>query len=181
MPKVLKISTAPTGTGGMATVVYGDAVALGEDTRTAVDAIVQTSEHSVLSISKGTVTAVASAESPDGGATYAGATTDVAFSDADRLIIRTTNASAGDANSSYDMSETNFIAINLPHTTGEPIVIQITNYSGDDPTELYGNLATVTFDAEASGGDTLVTVDAYVLAIEDELSLSTVLITSAIG
>jgi hypothetical protein len=77
-----------------------------------------------------------------------------------------------------------FKAIDLPCESGDPKVIQKTKDkydSGDDPFELDGNIAVATFDAEVSGEDTLVAVDAYVLAIEDELSLSTVMITSAVG
>ena len=53
-------------------------------------------------------------------------------------------------------------------------------YRGDDPIDLQDNVAIAIFDVLASGNDTFVAVDVYALAIEDELSLSTVMITSAV-
>jgi hypothetical protein len=175
--------TEPTDTSGMATVVYGDAVALGEDTLTLVDVKVDTKQCGRVTISNGKATAVAAAESADDGTAYADATTDVATTGADLVIIRMTNQSSGDTDSSYDISATSFTAIDLPLNSRESMVVTPQNEydSSDDPSDLQGNVAIVIFDAQVSGDDTLVIVDAYALAIEDELSLSTVMITSVVG
>ena len=186
MPKPLKITEPSTDTGGMATITYGDASAIGENTLTSVSIDVHTKEHNGMIVSKGTVTVGAWAEAPAGGTTYADATTDAAFSGADLVISRTTHQSGGDANGSYDVSAMNFKAIDLPIDFNEPLAVEIAHdkYGGGDPPidlQLQGNVAISTFDSVASGNDTLVTVDAYALAIEDEISLSTVMITSAVG
>ena len=186
MPKPLKITEPSTDTGGMATITYGDASAIGENTLTSVNVSVHTNEHLRVTISNGKVMAVAEATSPDGGATYAATTTDAAFSGADLVISRTTHQSGSDADGSYDVSAMNFKAIDLPIDFNEPLVVEIAHDkydSGDHPIDLQlqGNVAISTFDSVASGNDTLVAVDAYALAIEDELSLSTVMITSAVG
>ena len=184
MAKKLKITESSTDTGGMVTVTYGDASALGEDTFTSVSVNLRMNEHLRVTIVNGEVVAVAEAESPDGGDTYANATTDIAFSGADLVINRTTDQTGCDADGSYAISKTNCIAIDLPIDFNEPLAVEIAqeqNYGGDDSIDLQGNVAIATFDVLASGNDTLVTVDAYALAIEDQISLSAVMITSAVG
>jgi len=73
--------------------------------------------------------------------------------------------------------------IDLPVDFNELLAVEIAregSYRGDDPIDLQDNVAIVIFDVLASGNDTFVAVDVYALAIEDELSLSTVMITSAV-
>jgi hypothetical protein len=175
-------TTPPIDTGGMTTVVYGDAVALGEDTSTSVDVSVQTKvKNNGATVTKGTVVVVAESESPDG---YANATTGIAVSGADSVTIKTKDKSGGDGDSSYDTSIMKCKVIDSPYESGGPEVIEKTQEkydSSDVFLDLDGNIAIATFDAEVIGQDTLVSVDAYVLAIEDELSLSTIMITSAVG
>ena len=55
------------------------------------------------------------------------------------------------------------------------------HHTEDDADLLEGNVAIATFDAQAVAEDTFVSVDAFALAIEDELSQSTIMITSAVG
>ena len=186
MPKPLKITEPSTDTGGMATITYGDASAIGENTLTSVSIDVHTKEHNGMIVSKGTVTVGAWAEAPAGGTTYADATTDLGVSGADRVSIKTKNESGGDDNGCYDISIMKFKAKDLPHDSDEMVVKQMTHDtydSGDHSIDLHleGNVAISAFDALASGNDTFVAVDAYALAIEDQLSLSTVMITSAVG
>jgi hypothetical protein len=186
MSKMLKITTSSTDTGGMATITYGDALATGEDTLTSVNVSVDTKEKGNGAIvSKGKITAVAEAEASDGGVAYADATTDLAVSGVDRVSIKTKNTSGDDDNSSYDISVMKFKAIDWLNDSDETIIKQMIHdkYDGGDHSiDLYlqGNVAISTFDALATGSDTLVTVDAYALAIEDELSLSTVMTISAV-
>ena len=71
----------------------------------------------------------------------------------------------------------------MPVDFNELLAVEIAregSYRGDDPIDLQDNVAIVIFDVLASGNDTFVAVDVYALAIEDELSLSTVMITSAV-
>ena len=73
--------------------------------------------------------------------------------------------------------------IDLPVDFNELLAVEIAregSYKGDDPIDLQDNVAIAIFDVLASGNDTFVAVDVYALAIEDELSLSTVMITSAV-
>jgi hypothetical protein len=53
-------------------------------------------KNNAVTITQGKVTIVAEAESPNGGAVYADAITDLAVSGADRVIIKTKNESGGD-------------------------------------------------------------------------------------
>ena len=73
--------------------------------------------------------------------------------------------------------------IDLPVDFNELLAVEIAregSYRGGDPIDLQDNVAIAIFDVLASGNDTFVAVDVYALAIEDELSLSTVMITSAV-
>ena len=73
--------------------------------------------------------------------------------------------------------------IDLPVDFNELLAVEIAregSYRDDDPIDLQDNVAIAIFDVLASGNDTFVAVDVYALAIEDELSLSTVMITSAV-
>jgi hypothetical protein len=89
-------------------------------------------------------------------------------------------------------STTNVVAADIyPSTGGSEATVETSAASEDDPVagaidaqangDIDGNIALIEFDAVAVGDDTLVSVDAFALAIEDELSVSQGLIEIAIG
>ena len=78
--------TAQSDDGGIATFVYGDAVAIGEDTFTTVDAVSFTVEKTNKTTANGIVKAVAVAE---GDTPYASAETEVWVDGADKIKIKT--------------------------------------------------------------------------------------------
>lgn len=175
--------TTPTDADGMATVVYGDALAVGADTLTWVDAVLSMDDHGEVTIATGAVTATAAAEPSADETAFASAVTDVFVSGADIVIIKTHNKPDGGEGSSYDVSITKFKAIDIEHMDGATKVIYSdkTTHSAQATIDIDGNVAIASFDAQASGDNTFVGVDALVLAIEDELSQSTVMITSEVG
>ena len=181
MPKKQK-TTADTGS--MATIIDASAVAVGENTLTSADISVKTSEHGAVTTTKGKIKIVAAAESPDGGPVYADATADIAFSNADRVKIKTKEKSGGDEDSSYDVLVVKFKAVDNIKKSGDLKLKETTRKTADTDDDLFdldGNVAIVNFDAEATGEDSLVTVDAHALAVEDVLSESALSITSAVG
>ncbi|MGK9168549.1 hypothetical protein KXR53_19705 [Inquilinus limosus] len=174
-----KTGGTPTNTNGMTASVYGDAVAGGEDTFAKVDATVNMRDGPQSTVVKGTVTATAAAEGQDA---FASAYTDLSVSGADKIVVKTKNKSGSGEDGSYDESVTKFKATDKDGKDGETVVIYKgkDKHDNDADVDLDGNIATVTFDAQASGQDSLVSVDAFALAVEDELSQSTVVITSVV-
>jgi hypothetical protein len=174
-----KTSKPPADTSGMAASICGDAVAAGEDTLTEVDATVRMRDRPHSTVVKGKVTATAAAEGEDA---FASAYTDVSVSAADKIVVKTKNISGSGEDGSYDQSITKFKAIDKDGKDGETVVIYKgkDKHDSDADVDLDGNIAAATFDAQASGQDSLVAVDAFALAVEDELSQSTVVITSVV-
>jgi hypothetical protein len=172
-------------TGGMKTVIWVDSLALGEDTLTLIDADVQTRESHWKTTTKGKIMVLSAAESPDGDA-FADTTADVSVEGADKIKINTHTKSGGDGDSAYEITIIKFKAVDFDKKTGEPTVIEKTTEKVDNADDLahldlHGNRAMVMFDNQVNGHDTLADVDAYALAIEDELSQSTVILISAVG
>ncbi len=174
-----KSAVEPSGTASIETVVIGDAAAAGQETFTSVDATVTAADLGNKSIVKGEITAVAIVEPTESETVFADAFTDVSVSDADKIKIKTKIVSA----SNGETSKTKFKAIDQDGYDGDPkVVYKIKEKTVDEiATDLDGNVAIVKFDAQATGENSLVQVDATALAIEDELSLSTVMVVSAVG
>ncbi|MGK9168550.1 hypothetical protein KXR53_19710 [Inquilinus limosus] len=164
----------------MSATLYGDAVASGEDTLTEVDSTSRMHDLGLASIGGGEVTATAAAEGEDA---FASASTDASVSGADIIIANTKHSSGTGEDGVYDQSATKFTAIDVPLIDLPTLVIANTTetHDSDADIDLDGNHATATFDAQASGQDSLVTADAYALTVEDEFSQSTVMTTSAVG
>jgi hypothetical protein len=165
---------------GTATVLSGEALAIGDETLTWVDAISTMVDHGEVTIATGEVTATAISTDE---AAYADAMTDTMVAGADIVIIKTKNTSGSADGSSYDVSVTKFKVISVEHRDGAMRVIYSNKetHNADATIDIDGNVAVATFDAQASGENTLVSVDASVLVIEDQLSLSTMMIDSAVG
>lgn len=163
---------------------YGAAaVAVGEDTLTEVATTGDISDKGPVTIATITVEATAAAE---GGFTWALADTYV-YSNADISILKVKEGSLDEDGVSYVSSYATYKSIHLPAHVNLPggpknkVIVIDHDEDLDLDIELDGNVATVTFDVEVSGDDTLATVDAYALAIEHRLSESAVLIEAAVG
>jgi hypothetical protein len=175
---------------GMAIVLTAEAIAIGQDTLTSVDATSNLTGNENVTKAKGKVTAISMADSPEDGTEFAITDIGVDFSGADKIHIKSGERSGERDGISYEISVLDFKAIDHTNKDGETKVkIQDKSPefghhwqdSVDFVIQLDGNIATATFDAQASADNSLVVVDAAVLAIEDELSLSAVTIISAVG
>jgi hypothetical protein len=138
-------------------------------------------DHGEVTIATGEVTATAISTDE---AAYTNAMTDLMVAGTDMAITQTKNTSGSADGSSYSASVTKFKAIDIEHKTDGTMKVIYSNKETDDADaaiDIDGNVAVATFDAQASGENTLVSVDASVLVIEDQLSLSTMMIDSAVG
>ena len=174
-----KLAAQPSDTTSLETTLVGDAAAAGQETFTSVDATVDAGNLSNKSFVKGQITAVAVVEPIEGEQTFTDAFTDVSVTAADTIKIKTKIVSA----SNGETSETSFKATDHYGEDGDPkVTYKVKEKSVDEiPIDPDGNVAIATFDAQATGENTLVQVDAAALAVEDELSLSTVVVVTAIG
>jgi hypothetical protein len=165
---------------------YGDAWAIGEDTFTQVDTTGKIVDHGRVTTAKINIKAVAAAEG-DSALTSTDTWVDASNFDISRLKI--TNISLEHDGVSYDVSIAKFKGVDLPDHVKIPdkakhkekVVVIEREGDADLDFDLDGNVATVTFDVEVHGDDTLANADAYALAIEDALSQSTILIETAVG
>jgi len=169
--------------GKLAASLFGNSVALGIDSETAVNASLKLVDHGHVTVAKGVVKASAIAEAPIDGTAFADAETSATFSGADIVLITTKEKSGGEDGNAYDISVLKFKAIDFEYWNGETIVIQVDKSLKHEHLhrDIDGNVATVDWDARALAENTFVGVDAFALAVEDQLSISTVLISAAIG
>lgn len=174
-----EFAAAPGSTAEITTTVTGDAIAAGDATQTSVTAMVSTDTLGKKVVVTGEVTAIAVAEPGEDETVFTDATTDVFATGAYKVIVKTIIISG----SNGEISTTTFKAIDMHNKEGElKIIYHIKEKDVDDiGIDPDGNVAIVSFDAQASGENTRVEVDAFALAIEDELSLSTLVIESAVG
>jgi hypothetical protein len=167
----------------MTTILLGDAIALGEETWTSVSAVVRIVDHGRATVAKGIVTAKAVAQPGDGEIAFADTLTEILVTGADKVSIKTKTLTVSDETGSYEISITRFRAIDREDRADS---LKITHHIDDDDyhslvPDIDGNVAIAIFDAQVNGMGTLVQVDVFALAVEDELSQSTVMITAAVG
>jgi hypothetical protein len=179
-------TTTSADDGGMTSIVMGEATALGQDTLASVDAtssLTLTGNGNVTK-AKGEVTATAV------GDAYANTHTDVDIPGADKIHIKTSTISGEQNGVSYEISVTTFKAMDHQNKDDEtkikiqdksPDIDHQGHDNADLTIQLDDNVATVTFDAQASADNSLVQVEASVLAVQDELSVSAVMIHSEVG
>lgn len=166
---------------GMATELFGEAYAVGDETLTWVDVISSTVDLGGVTKATGEVTVTAAAS---GEGAYASAVSDIMVEGADIVIIKTKSKSFDGETGSYDASVTKFKAIDIEHKEDGTMRVIYNNketYDADATIDPNGNIAIATFDAQASGENTFLSVDASVLVLDDELSQSTVVVASAVG
>ncbi len=189
----------PSEDDGMGYELYGEALALGEDTFSSVESSSQIVARGHTTVARGYVRAEAVAEGEEEDGLFADAITDVTVFDADLTIIWTSDKSVDSDGVIVDVSLTRFFAIDLPFWEGNTTVVIGENQEIEIDGELGrlaqrilekrlgveldfdGNLANVEVEADALGENTFVNVDAYALAIEDQLSESSIFVTAAVG
>jgi hypothetical protein len=190
MAKDKGTTTTPADDGGMVTFLIGDAHALGQDTLSSVEATLGLTDHGNVTKAAGVVVAVAISDGSVDGPPYVLADTEVIVSGADKLHIKTSTIPVEQGGVSYEISVLTFKAMDHANKDGETKVkihdkSPDTDHPGHDvldfTIQLDGNVATATFDAQASADNSLVQVDAHVLAVLDELSASDVVIHSEVG
>jgi hypothetical protein len=181
----------PTDGSGMVTVLIGDAAALGQDTFASVAETLSLTDHGKLAKGTGAVVAIAISDGSEDGASFvsAYAALDPDQLEADKVHIKTATISGEQDGTSYEISVLTFKAKDHANKDGD-IDIKIQDKSdhgnqihdiADLTIHLDGNVAIATIDAHASAENTSITVEASVLAVEDELSLSTIVTTGAVG
>jgi hypothetical protein len=184
-------SDAPPSTdgSGMVTVLIGDAAALGQDTLASVEMTLGLTEHGKHTKEAGAVLAVAISDGSEDGTPFVLADTDLIISGADKVHIKTATVSGEQDGTSYEISVLTFKAMDHANKDGDlKVKIQDKSDHGhqihdiaDLTIHVDGNVAIATIDVHASAQNTLITADASVLAIEDELSLATIVTTGAVG
>lgn len=181
MPKKTPTTTADSS--GMAVLVYGDATGVGEDTLSVVNATVNVTDNGKVTKAKGKVVALAAAESETDGTAFANTATDVSAEGADKIKIKTKHITVNQDGESYDLTVTKFKVVDKANKDGPTKIIEKTKevVDHDISLDLDGNVADLNFDVQSHATDSLVTVDAFALAVENELSVSTVMIVAASG
>lgn len=182
---------------GMAYQLYGEAVAIGEDTFAAVSSFSHMFGSGAKTIAKGYVRAQAAAESENDDSTFADAYTDVTVNGADLTIIWNKDESAQINGISVDLSFTKFYAVDFARWNGNATLtfdeenhIDIDGKIGwraqrflekkfGNIFDLDGNIATADVEATVEAENSFVDVAVNVLAIEDDLSEATASITAA--
>ena len=179
---------------GLAAVVAGDAVAVGEDTLTSGSVYGAVIDAGAVTTADLNAAMAAAAESPEGAMAFA--TTFAGVSDGAELIVTFTfetlssetgeDGSAASATSStelvaYDLQPPEPAASGSPAEADAPVEGVPTELEITICDELDGNVATVDFAGLAIGEDSFVTADSFALAVEDELSLSSAYIELAVS
>jgi hypothetical protein len=190
MAKDKGTTTTSADDGGMVTILFGDAAAFGQDTLASVEATLGLTDHGNVTKATGVVMAVAISDGSGDGNPFVLADTDVFVSGADKVHIKTSTIPVEQGGVSYEISVLTFKAMDHANKDGE-MTMKIhdkspdTDHPGHDVLDLTiqldGNVATAIFDAQASADNSLVQVEASVLAVQDELSLSTIMTTAAVG
>jgi hypothetical protein len=194
-------TSSPDDSDGLSAVLGGDAIALGEDTLTVGSVSAEMVDGGSVTTLSGTVDMLAAAETTDGATAQALADTFADISSGTEFsfsytLTTTGNQQSAAGSATTSTSTTGVTAYNLslsggdaggtfaetdpivPLDTSEPCSAQ--GGAGDDG-DIDGNIAILDFDVLAVGEDTFVGVDAFVLAVEDELSSSSVIVEVAIG
>lgn len=179
-------NSSPDDSDGLAAELGGVAIATGEDTLTAGSiSAAMVDEGDMISLN-GAATLVAASES-SGGTASALADTSANVGGAEFLFTHTQDTDSNEQSVSgstaiatstttivaYDIDSSptgaasydNSVSNEEPESTSTPTPVQ-------DNGDLDGNIAAIEFDAVAVGDDTLVSVDAFALAIDDSLSVS---------
>jgi hypothetical protein len=189
-------TSSPDDSHGLHATLGGEAAALGTNTLTAGNLSGTLIDGPSATSAELSASMVAASQSPT-GTTLALAETYADIHGSPEVLVGASIQSASSVqgptgNSSIATSTTDLMAYDIhPSTAGGGPVSGTDAIVESDPLTVFdyahanlnidGNVALIQFDAVAVGENTLVNVDAFVLALEDELSVSSGLIDLAIG
>jgi hypothetical protein len=177
-------TSSPDDSEGMAAVLGGEAVAQGTDTLTAGSLSGTLIDGGSVTSAELSASMVAASQSPDGTA-LAAADTFAGVSSGSEVVVGATIQSASSnqtptGGAATATSTTNLVAYDIHPASGASDVVGTDATGESDPlagadyaqasVDITGNIALIEFNAVAVGDDTLASVDAFALAVEDELS-----------
>jgi hypothetical protein len=199
-------SASSDGSDGLSAALGGEAVALGEDTLTVGSVSAEMEDGGAVTTLDGTATMAAASEDPDGEAQALTDTFAEVSDSAEFVFVANVETSSNEQNkegsTATSTSTTQVTAYNLESSGDEDGDVDAVDPVADDkPTatdasestnevsssspeadwNIDGNIAIAEFDAIAIGDDSFVNVDAFALAIEDELSASAVAVELGTG
>ena len=186
--------SSPDDSEGLSAAIGGEAIASGEDTLTqgSVSATMVDGGGGTSADLSATMTAVA--ESPDGETAFASADTFAEVSEGADFVFTLQKEIDGseidEAGSTATATSTiDVVAFDLsasdgqvlePETVAPAEIVTTDAYVAPAEEDLDGNFATLEFEATAIGENSLVAADVFVIAIEDELSMSAAFIELAV-
>ena len=188
-------TSSPYDSGGLAASLGSDAVALGDDTLTSGDVSATVIDEGAVQSVTGTASALAAAQ--DDTSAFAAASTSGAIAGAEVSYTLTgasdTTYETPTGTTSLAASTTTLGADNVqsPSEWNDGVTDTSGPVTGTTPIDplaindasvhLEGNVATADFSGTAIADDSLVSVDAFALAVDGQLSISTVDLTLAVG
>jgi hypothetical protein len=169
--------------GALVTTIGGEAVAVGQDTVAAGNVDLSLVDMKNRTVAKGRVTMAAAASSAEGSSPpYVAAETFAYAEGADVVLIKMNTVTNSDQSMSISITKIN--AIDLKNVDlRAPVVVTHTMAKTRKGTAVVpsGNVATLDFSASAIAKDTLVDVQADILAVQNELSTATINVIAAGG
>ena len=187
-------TSSPDESQGMSAQLGGEALAMGENTLTG--------NLSGTLIDVGSVTSaelsasmLAATQSPTGPVLAVAGTSATVYGSPEVLVGATIQSTSSNATPTGSVatatSTTNLVAYDIHPTAGGSTVVGADAAGENDPfagadiahasVDIDGNIALIEFNALVVGDDTLASVDAFALAVEDELSISGGFIELAVG
>lgn len=180
--------------------LFGEALALGEDTFAGIKTKSQIAQHNKFAVAKGYIVTKAAA-SDDGNpeAVFAEAITDVVVSHADVTLVWERDVTFVRDGYTLDVSITTFFAIDVPRWDGDVTITFGQDASLDidghlprraakfldrnfgDILDIDGNTATAEFSVKALGENTFAQVDLNILTLEDQLSEASIFVVAEIA
>lgn len=186
--------SSPDDSEGLSAAIGGEAIAGGEDTLTQGSVSASLVDEGGVTSADLSATMTAVAESPEGETAFASADTFADVSDGADIVFtfqkETDSSKTGEAGSTATATSTiDVVAFDISTSDGELIepdaVVPAETVAAEADVapaweDLDGNFATLEFEATAIGEDSLVAADVFVIAIEDELSMSAAFVELAV-
>lgn len=189
-------TSSPDEAQGMSAQLGGEALAMGENTLTAGNLSGTLIDGGSMTSAELSGSMLAVSQSPTGPVLAAAGTSATVYGSPEVLVGATIQSTSSNATPTGSVatatSATNLVAYDIhPSTAGGSTVVETDATGENDPlagadyahasVNIDGNIALIEFNALVVGDDTLASVDAFALAIEDELSISGGFIELAVG
>jgi hypothetical protein len=191
-------TSSPDDSQGMSAVLGGEALAGGTNTLTAGNLSGTLIDGGSATSAQLSASMVAASQSPTGTAVAAAGTFAGVSSGTEVLVGATIQSASSNQTPTGSVatatSTTNLAAYDIHPSTGGSTGVGTDAVGENDPNDPFagadyaqasvdieGNIALIEFNALAVGDDTFASVDAFVLAVDDQLSISGALIELAVG